>query len=456
MDKEQEIKELREIIEQLSGEMSSHRERLQQLLARLNEMEKGDSDAFKMPVKNEKTVVFKNSNDEEKLSIENFIGLRLMHLVGIVVLVAGISIGVKYAVDRELISEAARISLAYAAGIILWFLSARLKNKYQLFSAILFSGAMASLYFTTYAAFVYYQLFSFAITFIIMAAITFFTAYSAVRYNRQEIAILGMIGAYGIPFLISANADKAHLFFAYILLINCGIAFLSFKRSWKSMVLLAMMVSWVLYIGWALLMYDPLQEIQAALFLAAFYLLFCIASLAFPLLKRQALQLIEVQHFVYNSVFAFAAALTIFSNGQFDEKCIPVTGAGCLFFMFQALAVKLFLPPEKLLFKYLAAMSVLCLVFYVGMKWDGVTVTMIWLGIATGLFVMGVVSKMAWLRLMSILLTGATLLKLIMVDRLNFTTIQKIISYISIGALLLILSFFYQKFRQTLTNDKEI
>ena len=75
---------------------------------------------------------------------------------------------------------------------------------------------------------------------------------------------------------------------------------------------------------------------------------------------------------------------------------------------------------------------------------------MIWPFIAIILFAAGVISKMSWLRLMSIILTGVTLTKLIIVDRSRFTTEQKIISYIVIGILLLVLSFFYQKFKQTM------
>ena len=101
-------------------------------------------------------------------TLENFIGLRLIHFVGIMVLVIGISIGVKYAIDKELISETMRIILAYCAGLLLFILSLRLKKKYQLFSAILFSGSMATLYFTTYAAFVYYNFLPAMVTFLIM------------------------------------------------------------------------------------------------------------------------------------------------------------------------------------------------------------------------------------------------------------------------------------------------
>jgi len=79
-------------------------------------------------------------------NIENFIGLRLIHFIGIIVLVIGLSIGVKYAIDRDLISVGMRLTLAYGAGVLLYIFSLRLRKNYSVFSAILFSGGMASLY----------------------------------------------------------------------------------------------------------------------------------------------------------------------------------------------------------------------------------------------------------------------------------------------------------------------
>jgi uncharacterized membrane protein len=166
MDKEQVIEELQRQIDVLASQMMDQRQRLfalQQELNRLQNKKQGST-----PSTEEKT--------SQNSGFENFIGLRVIHFVGIILLVIGLSIGVKYVIDRQLISEVMRISLAYAAGIILYLLSWRLKKNYQLFSAILFSGAMASLYFTTYAAFVYYGFFSFAVTFLIMAGLTVYTA----------------------------------------------------------------------------------------------------------------------------------------------------------------------------------------------------------------------------------------------------------------------------------------
>jgi uncharacterized membrane protein len=460
-DEQKKILQLEQELKRLSSQINFYRKQVNELkestTPKVSGIEMGEED---IPVKkkdwefpsNKPVASFKPGTSS---GLESFIGLKLLHLTGIVVLVIGISIGVKYAVDQELISPIARIIMAYTAGLVLYFLSVRLKKKFILFSAILFSGAMASLYFTSYAAFVYYQLYPFGVAFVMMVLITIFTAYTAIVYDKQEIAILGMIGAYGIPFLISANSERADLFFAYIILINTGIVFLSYKKLWKAMVRLAMLVSWALFIGWAATRYEFSFQTEATIIMLVLYILFAIASLGFAISKKEPLGFIELQLFLLNNILAFAAALLVFTNFEKDNTPAAITGVACIVFTIQTVIARFVLPNEKLLFKYLAAFSVLSLVFYAGMRWDGLTVTMTWLAIAVALFAAGIFTKMAWLRLMSILLTGATLLKLIIIDRANFTTGQKIISYISIGVLLLLLSFFYQKFRERFSDEEE-
>lgn len=446
---EKKISELEKQLEKLENQVNSFREQVQQL----KKNSSPGKEIIKKPDENQNTLHQEAENGKLKKNtsqyFENFIGVKLLHLAGIVVLVIGISIGVKYAVDKELISPVSRIILAYAAGIILYFLSARLKNKFQLFSAILFSGAMASLYFTSYAAFVYYDLFPMGVAFLLMVLITIFTAYTAIRYDRQEIAILGMIGSYGIPFLISTNSDKADLFFTYISLINAGVVFLSYKKTWKAMVRMAMMASWILFIGWAFDRYKPGMQTMAIGFMALFYIMFGLASIGFAILKKQTLGRIEIQLFLLNSLLAYFAALLVFTESEMDARSVHVTGIACIIFFIQSFGTRLLFPKEKLVFNYLLAFAVMSLVFYIGLKWDGIIVTLLWLLIAVALFISGALMKTGWMRLMSILLTGVTLVKLILIDRNNFSTGQKIVSYVSIGVILLLLSFFYQKFNRS-------
>jgi uncharacterized membrane protein len=53
----------------------------------------------------------------------------------------------------------------------------------------------------------------------------------------------------------------------------------------------------------------------------------------------------------------------------------------------------------------------------------------------------------------AILLMGLTLVKLLMLDSLSFSPVQKIISYVLLGVLLLVVSFYYQKFKKQLFGE---
>lgn len=445
MNHDEKIKELQERIYHLSLNINANQKELHRLQADLN--------GLKNEPLNE--VEKKITRPSQTGNIESFIGLKLIHLVGIVVLVTGIAIGVKYAIDKELITEAMRIILAYTAGVLLFLLSLRLKKKYELFSAILFSGGMAILYFTSYAAFVYYQFLPAVAAFLIMTALTIYTTVSAISYNRQEIAVLGMIGAYGIPFLISTNSERVDLFFSYILLINMGVVFLSFKRSWKLMGQLALLITWILFIGWGYFQYQPAKQWIAFIFLCLYYLLFFINTLAFNVTRKTSLSIREIQQVVVNNTALYIAALVIFSNDFNIKNITIVTGSVFLFLALLALISPMFLPSEKILQRFIAWQALLLLVMFIAFQWDGLMVTLLWVVVSILLFIWGMINYKAWPRLASILLIGTTLVKLILFDAGKFSTIQKIISFIIIGVLLLLGSFYYQKFNLSQKNSDQ-
>ena len=439
---EEKIRDLQKQIDELSSEMRNYRQKLFALQQELGRLQ------------NRKT--YRPSEEiSQNFRLENFIGLRLIHFVGIIVLVIGLSIGVKYAIDRQLISEIARIVLAYSAGMILYLLSWRLKKKYQLFSAILFSGAMASLYFTTYAAFVYYGFFSFAITFLLMIGLTAYTAFESIHYNRQEIAVLGMVGAYGIPFLISANAERADLFFSYIILINVGIVYLSFKKKWKVMGQLALLISWTLFILWGFFRYEGKDFATGFILMGTFYFLFTVSALGYRLVRSESLTVSDIQQLTTNNIGLYLSSLLVFGYGEFGTHLASTTGWVFVFMFLFALLNYFFFPSEIILQQTLAMQTVILLSMFIGFNWSGLTVTLLWVALALILFVLGIYNHRSWPRLAAILLMSITLGKLVIFDSSKFTTVQKIIAYLIIGTLLLVLSFFYQKFKQTLFQNQD-
>ena len=168
-----------------------------------------------------------------KDQLENLIGSNLINKVGILVMVIGVYIGAKYAIDKDLISPSMRIILGYAIAASLCLLAYRLKTKYIDYSAVLMSGSIAIMYFITYVAQSFYHLFAQPVAFGLMLGTTVFVVSMSIWYNRKIIALLGQVGAYAIPFLLSTGNENLPLLYGYLSIINIGLLLLSFKRDWK-------------------------------------------------------------------------------------------------------------------------------------------------------------------------------------------------------------------------------
>jgi len=443
MDQEKQIRDIQEELKSLQDQVVAQYHRIQALQKQLQLL-----DPTYVPA----TAA---ESRPAKWKWENFIGLRLIHLAGIIVLVIGLSIGVKFAIDQELISEVARIGLAYGAGILLYLLSLRLRKNYDLFSAILFSGAMASVYFTTYAAVAYYSMIPPAVAFILMVLFTVYTTVQAISYNRQEIALLGLAGAYGIPFLISQNADRVYLFFLYIFIINCGISYLHVRLKWRAVGNIAMLLTWILFLGWTAVRFTPAQQVPGILFGGLFFLLFSSMILSPAFFKKHSFHKEDAYAQLANNTAFYIAALFIAGHKGGDDSLAMVTGCFALMAAIQAGLYHRFAASQEAFFRVHLVASFLLAIIYVLLEWDGITVTFIWMMMAILVFVWGAWQKMVVLRLLAMALMGFTLLKLVVWDSATFTPVQKVLAYVSLGVLLLLTSFFYQKFKQNLFAEKD-
>ncbi len=435
MDDKETLQQLEKEAQRLATELKRQQQELWQLRQQIQQLRPVEQIPASKPLP--------SATSLRQVSLENLIGLRFIHLVGIVVLVIGLSLGVKYAIDKNLISEGMRIALAYAAGGILLLLSVQLKKGYAGFSAILFSGAMASIYFTTYAAFVYYHLVSFTVAFIIMIGLTIFTTYQAIVYNRQEISLLGLVGAYGIPFLISPNRGHAELLFLYISIINAGVVFLCVKKPWVFVGRSAQTITWVLFIGWAALQNDAGLKSYGLIYMALFFFSFFINALSGKLFRKEAISINATYQLVSNNIAIYIAALFVFGYTFANSTIAIITILFSLFALLQMLLFTVWKEQRAQLF--LGYYGLLLFVVFIGFQWNGIIVTLLWLLTAVVLFIAGVRLKSIAMRLSAMALIGVTLLKLVVFDSLRFSTLQKVIAYILLGVLLLIVSFFYQK-----------
>jgi uncharacterized membrane protein len=186
-----------------------------------------------------------------------------------------------------------------------------------------------------------------------------------------------------------------------------------------------------------------------------FFLVFLFSVLSHKLLHKRSLTVSDVYQLLVNNIALYIAALFHFG---FSEKATIGNLALITFIISAVVALQAILfysywKKEIFSTRILSSLALTLFVMFIAFNWDGFTVTFLWLLTAVIVFAWGFRMRSVRSRMAGIILIGVTLGKLLVVDSLTFTTIQKVIAYIVLGVLLLIVSFFYQKFRQQLFSD---
>lgn len=216
--------------------------------------------------------------EKKKVDYEKYIGENLFGKIGILVLVVGMGLFVKYAIDKNWINEVFRTVLGFVVGGGLLVLSQRLKNTYRTFSSLLAGGAFAIFYVTVAMAYHYYGLFSQAAAFVILVVLTVLMSLLSVVYNRRELAVIGLVGGFIAPFLVSNGMGNYQVLFTYLTILNVGMFGLSLYKKWGELPVIGFVATYVIMLGYSLVadldIAGDMQLIQLLLFSTLFYLIF--------------------------------------------------------------------------------------------------------------------------------------------------------------------------------------
>lgn len=322
---------------------------------------------------------------------EKFIGENLISKIGILITVIGVAFGAKYAIDHDLISPLTRIVLGYLAGLGLIGVAMRLRTAYNNFSAVLLSGGLAILYIITYFAFSYYELIPQSLAFVLMALFTAFTVLAAWHYDRQIIALMGLVGAYGVPFLISEESGSATVLLGYMTLINGGILVIAFRKYWKALFATAFWLSWLIFAWWMIFGYEREQHFTTGLvFSTLFFLLFYAIIIANKLIKKEPYRWTDIVLLLANSFLYFGFGYGMLSDHPTGEQMLGIfalANAAIHFFVGRTIyRVEL---ADRNLFYLVIGLVLVFITVAIPIQLDGNWVTLLWAGEAALLFWLG-------------------------------------------------------------------
>ncbi|TKB99364.1 DUF2339 domain-containing protein [Pedobacter cryotolerans] len=325
----------------------------------------------------------------EKSDFEKFIGENLISKIGILILVIGVAIGAKYAIDKDMLSPLTRIILGYLVGIGLMGFAIKLKAKYESFSAVLLSGAIAIMYFLTYAAYDFNSLIPQALAFGLMVIFTSFTVVAAIKYNKQVIAHIGLVGAYAVPFLLSDGSGKVAVLFSYMAIINIGILILSFKKYWKPLFYLSFGLTWIIFASWLFMDFSDAKHFNLALgFSSIFFLIFYVSNLAYKVNKAEVFGITDVIILLLNSFVFYGIGYFILSEKHGEYLGLFTLLNAIIHFVVSLVIYKRKLA-DKNLFYFVLAMVITFITMAVPVQLSGNWVTIFWAVEASILFYLG-------------------------------------------------------------------
>ncbi|KLT67516.1 DUF2339 domain-containing protein [Pedobacter sp. BMA] len=332
-----------------------------------------------------------------KSDFEKFIGENLISKIGILILILGVAIGAKYAIDHDMISPLTRIILGYAVGAALMTFAIKLKNRYENFSAVLVSGAIAIMYFITYAAYDFYSLIPQALAFILMVIFTSFTVVAAIKYNKQVIAHIGLVGAYAVPFLLSDGSGKVGVLFTYMAIINIGILILSFKKYWKPLFYASFGLTWIIFLAWRLNLSSNTDFFTLSLlFSAIFFITFYITNLAYKITKQERFEFSDVVMLLLNSFIFYGIGYFILAQNKNSVEFLGLfTLANAVIHFLVGLIVYKKQLADKNLFYLILAMVITFITVAVPVQLNGGWVTIFWAVEAAVLFYLARVKDIA-------------------------------------------------------------
>jgi len=170
---------------------------------------------------------------EQHPDLEKFIGENLVNKIGIAILVLAIGFFVKYAIDNNWVGPAGRVGIGILCGGILIGIAHRLRNSYKAFSSVLVGGGLAVFYFTITLAYHQFHLFNQTTSFIILIVITCFAVVLSLLYDKQELAVIALIGGFSSPFIVSNGNANYNALFIYLVILNAGLLVIAYYKSWR-------------------------------------------------------------------------------------------------------------------------------------------------------------------------------------------------------------------------------
>lgn len=161
--------------------------------------------------------------------------MKLFSWIAGIALVLAAVFFLKYSVDHGWLSPVVRATLGLLTGsVLLVVCEMRIARNYALTANAMHGAGIAILYATLFSIHALWHLLPAAVVFALMLVVTAVAVMLSIRRDSVFIALLGLMGGFATPALLSTTHRPIELF-SYLLLLNGGLAWVAYRKRWVAL-----------------------------------------------------------------------------------------------------------------------------------------------------------------------------------------------------------------------------
>jgi uncharacterized membrane protein len=191
---------------------------------------------------------------------ERLVGVRLFSAIAGIALVFAAIFFLKYSLDQGWLQPPVRVVIGVVVSIALLVVcDLKAARKYAVTANAMDAAAIAILFGTFFAAHSQWHLINSTVAFGLLALVTLTAVTLSIRHESLFIAVLGLLGGFATPVLLSTGENRPISLFAYLLLLNIGLAWVAYRRGWVILSSLTLVFTTLYQWGWVAKYLDVAQ-----------------------------------------------------------------------------------------------------------------------------------------------------------------------------------------------------
>jgi hypothetical protein len=184
---------------------------------------------------------------------ESLVGVKLFSAIAGIALVLAAIFFLRYSVQQGWLQPPVRVAIGIIVAIgLLVACELKAARRYPVTANALDASAVAILFATFFSAHALWHLIPASVAFALLALVTAVAVALSIRRESLFIAVLGLLGGFATPVLLSTGENRPIPLFAYLLLLNIGLAWVSYRQVWPALSWLTVILTVIYQWGWVI------------------------------------------------------------------------------------------------------------------------------------------------------------------------------------------------------------